>query len=163
MHNGHPMTSTVPTCACAHIIDRLLDEVQWLRESVEALDAVVFPPTHAQVWTAHPEHGDIEVDAEIEPLLRALWARGLDTAYSCQDSNGYSYVMFTTRDAAERFVTLARPAHIIETGPDLDLDGQVWAIHERETNGAVIDGHTTATSVFLPAGQLAEVTERVAA
>jgi hypothetical protein len=41
-------------------------------------------------------HGDpddpVEIDVEIVPLIRAIWAFGFDTELSCQDQDGYVWV-----------------------------------------------------------------------
>jgi hypothetical protein len=48
-------------------------------------------------------HGDpgepVEIDAEIVPLIKEIWALGFDTELSCQDHDGYVWVELPGRHA----------------------------------------------------------------
>lgn len=66
-------------------------------------------PVHRQVWVTHPREGRIEVDAGMARLLTALWARGIDTFMSCQDTfpDNQAWLAFPTEKDALAFLRLA--------------------------------------------------------
>jgi hypothetical protein len=57
-------------------------------------------------------HGDpddpVEIDVEIVPLVRAVWALGFDTELSCQDRDGYVWVELPGKHAQRLLNVVAR-------------------------------------------------------
>ena len=58
---------------------------------------------HPQVLALHDGMW-IHVDQGMEPLLQALWQRGLETSFSCQGHDfSPAYILFPCEDDAETF------------------------------------------------------------
>jgi hypothetical protein len=67
--------------------------------SVRALaESLATGPDHGQVLVVRPGWGPVSVDWGIAPLLRACWAVGVGTEFSCQEGlRGMAYIAFTSR------------------------------------------------------------------
>ena len=62
---------------------------------------------HKQVKLKCPEYGNLEeVDSEIADLLKVLWENKIYTYMSCQDSDGYVWLQFSTKKDFLRFLDM---------------------------------------------------------
>lgn len=65
---------------------------------------VIAEPHPTEVLGYHGDPDDpVEIDVEIVPLVRAVWAAGFDTELSCQDHDGYVWLEFPGKHA-QRFL-----------------------------------------------------------
>jgi hypothetical protein len=62
---------------------------------------------HAFQLLTDPYDDEVEIDIEIVPLIRALWALGLETMNCCQDNHGYIWIEFPP-DHAQVFMNAVR-------------------------------------------------------
>jgi hypothetical protein len=100
-------------------------------------------PRHAQAAARRPDGSSVEVDWALVPLLEAVWALGVETRYSCQESvGGVAYVMFDTEEGASLVRAL--------------LGAQPWLWSDAAT---AVAGPTLS----FPSRQIADVTRAVAA
>ena len=76
-------------------ISKLLRES---KERTQRIPAMYSMPkkllTHKQVRVVCPTFGPIDVDAEMAPMLKRLWALGMITCSSCQEDRRGAYVVF---------------------------------------------------------------------
>jgi len=63
------------------------------------IDAPAKHPFEVVHYEAYGEH--VEIDVEIVPLIRLLWAHGLDTFNSCQDYHDMVWIEFDGPSATE--------------------------------------------------------------
>ena len=65
--------------------------------------------THKAVYVYSPfEKEYVSIDEKIVDLIKAIWAKGIDTINSCQKNEGLIWIEFATVFDAERFINILR-------------------------------------------------------
>jgi hypothetical protein len=137
-------------------IEILRGRVHWLEEKLEAardsLAEVVdelddkSPTKHRQVTVPAPHwlgQRTVDIDEGIVDLLKAIWAAGLRTDFSCQGDTGpidgdpdtgHAWLNFGDRDQAERFLALV-PGAFLQDGHTYrsDVHNGYVTLHDRHT------------------------------
>jgi hypothetical protein len=113
-------------------------------------------------------HGEfVEIDVDIAPLIKVLWACGIETVGSCQDGGtspqrcapvGTAWVAFADRHDGRRFARTCRRGRPHD--PSVDI-GHVTT-EDFAVAGADIAGEQRAllgaTFVMFPSARIAEIT-----
>jgi hypothetical protein len=59
--------------------------------------------------------GEVEIDEKLAPLIRLLWARGINTNECCQeDRPGTAYIEFPGTGDVEKFLNVAQKRYRVE-------------------------------------------------
>jgi hypothetical protein len=69
---------------------------------------MTYPQPHPFEVLVTPHGHDVEIDCELVPIMKALWAQGITTTQSCQGpalERGHAYIVFLTSTDAARFLT----------------------------------------------------------